>query len=136
MAAEDIELIRAGFEAIERGDRNAAFARLSPDFELRDHVILEDTSTTRGPQAMAENIDRLLEAFDRISYEILESVELEDGRLLLRVKASAHTARDGGLDTGLEVGQIWTARDGFVKKLEIFPSFDEARRAAGLEAGS
>lgn len=136
MAAEDIERIRAGFEAIERGDRDAAFARLSPDFELRDHVILEDTSTTRGPQAMSENIDRLLEAFERISYEILESVELDDGRLLVRVEASAHTARDGGLDTRQEVGQLWTWRDGLVTKLEIFPSFDEARRAAGLEVDS
>ena len=133
MAAEDIEKLREAFEALERGDDEAALSRIAPDFELRDHVILEDTTQKRGPDAMAENIGRLRGAFDRVSYEILESIEL-DGRILVRVRASAHIDRDGGLDTSLEVGQLWTLRDGLATKLEIFPTWKEAREAAGLDS--
>lgn len=132
MAAEDIDGLREAFDAFERGDTAAAYARLSPDFELYDHVILEDTSGMRGPEALAANIGTLLEAFEHVSYEILEAIDL-DGRVLVRVEATAHSARDGGLDTRIEVGQLWTVRDGLARKLEIFPSWDEARRAAGLE---
>ncbi|HEX6116885.1 MAG TPA: nuclear transport factor 2 family protein [Solirubrobacterales bacterium] len=134
MSAADIERLAEAFEALERGEDEAALARIAPDFELRDHVILEDTSDGTGPEVMEANIGRLREAFDRVSYEILETIDLDE-RILVRVLASAHTDRDGGLDTELEVGQLWTIRDGLARRLEIFPSWDEARRAVGLEPG-
>jgi ketosteroid isomerase-like protein len=132
MPSGDIAQFRAAYEAFSRGELDAVFANLAPDFELRDHVILESTAGPVGPGALASNLDQLHEAFERFSVDPLEFEEIEDG-MLVRIRAKGHTERDGGLDVELEAGQVWRMRDGLAVSLDIFPSWEEARRAAGLD---
>ena len=131
MPNEDVERFRRGFDAFARGDLDAALQDVAPDFKLRDHVILEDTEGPTGPEAVKANHEQLHEAFDSFTLEPLEFMELEDG-LLVRVLSRGHTSRDGGIDVELEVGQLWRIRDGRAVSLDIYPSWEEARREAGL----
>ncbi len=133
MSSPEIERFKTGFEAFSRGDLETAFQYIAPDFELLDHVIIEDTSGQSGPEAFVENRGRLLEAFENVTYEPLEFVEF-DGGMLVRVHATARNARTTGMDLELEVGHVWTIRDGLGVRLEIFPTWTQAREAAGLEA--
>jgi ketosteroid isomerase-like protein len=128
----DVERLRRGFEAFARGEHERAFSGLHDDFQVIDHLILEDTSEARGPQALAQNIAELEKAFEHVGYEVLEVIDL-DGRIVTRVMAKARAARDGGLETQREVGQLWTLRDGRAVRLEIFGSFQKACDAAGLD---
>jgi ketosteroid isomerase-like protein len=128
----DIEQFRAAFEALSRGEMDAVFANFAPDFELRDHVIPESSEGPVGPRALKENLERFGEAFESFDVEPLEFEAIEDG-MLVRIRARGRTERDGGLDVELEAGQLWRIRDGLAVSLDIFPSWEEARRAAGLQ---
>jgi ketosteroid isomerase-like protein len=130
--ADDITRLRRAFEAWSRGDLDTALADVGPDFKLRDHVIIESTEEPSGPEAVRANHAQLLDGFDEFTLEPLEFVEFEDG-ILVRVLSRGHSSRQGGIDVELEVGQLWRLRDGIAVSLDIYPSWEEARRAAGLE---
>jgi ketosteroid isomerase-like protein len=133
VASEEIERFRAGFEAFSRGDMDAVNANFAPEFVVRDHVILESTEGPVGPEALASNLGQFDEAFEEFDVEPLEFVEF-DGGMLVRLRVMAHIERDGGMDLELEAGQLWRTRDdGLAISLDIYPSWTEARRAAGLE---
>jgi hypothetical protein len=133
VAIGDIERFRAGFEAFSRGDTEALNANFAPEFEVRDHVILESTEGPVGPEALAANVGQFHDAFDEFKVEPLEFEAIEGG-MLVRLRVMAHIERDGGMDLELEAGQLWRVReDGLAVSLDIYPSWQEARRAAGLE---
>lgn len=112
---------------------DAVLANFAPEFEVRDHVIPESTEGTVGPQALAANLERFAEAFERFDVEPLEYEEIEDG-MLVRIRARGRTERDGGMDLELEAGQLWRMReDGLAVSVDIYPSWEEARREAGLK---
>jgi ketosteroid isomerase-like protein len=130
--SEQIERFRAAFEAFSRGDMEAVNANFAPEFEVRDHVILESTEGPVGPEALASNLGQFDEAFEEFNVEPLEFEEI-DGGMLVRLRVMAHVERDGGMDLELEAGQLWRTRDdGLAVSLDIFPSWEQARRAAGL----
>jgi ketosteroid isomerase-like protein len=133
MASERMEQFRAGFEAFSRGDMEAVNANFAPDFVVRDHVILESTEGPTGPQALAANLGQFDEAFGKFAVEPLEFEEIDNG-MLVRLRVMARVERDGGMDLELEAGQLWRlGEDGLVVSLDIYPSWQEARRAAGVE---
>ena len=133
MAPGDIERFRAAFEAFSRGDMEAVNANFAPEFEIRDHVILESTEGPVGPEALASNLAQFDEAFGEFNVEPLEFEAIEGG-MLVRLRVMAHVERDGGMDLELEAGQLWRIRDdGLVVSLDIYLSWQEARRAAGVE---
>ena len=134
MADADVEALRRGFEAYERGDMETALRNIAPDFVVNDHIIMEDSTDVRGPEAMAKNLERVGEAFPRMRYEILEAIDLDD-RVVLRVVAHLKGATTG-LEWDQEVGQLWVIEDGLAKSLDIYPSWEQARRAAGVDDGT
>jgi ketosteroid isomerase-like protein len=133
MAAEDIERIRFGFELFERGDLEAAMEYFDPDFELNDHIIPEDTTKGRGPEALVAQLENLSEVFDEVHYELREFVDLGD-RVVVRVGVYAR-AQQTGIEFSQEVGQIWCVRGGLATRLDVFASWEEACQAAGVSEG-
>jgi ketosteroid isomerase-like protein len=134
VTTDDIDRLQRAFDAWARGDLETALADVAPDFKLRDHVIIESTEEPSGPEAVRANHAQLLEGFDEFTLQPLEFVEIEGG-MLVRVLSHGHSSREGGIDVELEVGQLWRLRDGIATSLDIYPSWAEARRAAGLEDG-
>ena len=133
MPSEQVERFRVAFEAFSQGDMDRVNANFAPEFEVRDHVILESSEGPVGAEALTANLARLHGAFDEYVVEPLEFEEIEDG-MLVRILARAHTDRDGGMDLELEAGQLWRTReDGLATSLDIYPSWEAARKAAGLE---
>ena len=130
MAAEDVEQLRAAFDAFARGDLETALARVAPDFVINDRVIVEDTTDLRGPDGLRETQRRLTEGFSAVRFEPLELIDL-GGRILARVRFRG-TGATTEIPVELEVGQIWELRDGLATRCDVYPSWDEARGAAGL----
>jgi ketosteroid isomerase-like protein len=94
-------------------------------------MVVEDTTAARGPEAMRQNLDRIADAFDLVTFEPLEFVHRGD-LVAIRVGVTARGASTG-LELDAEVGQLWTLRDGQAIGLDIFPTWAEARSAAGLD---
>jgi ketosteroid isomerase-like protein len=128
---EQLAIMRATFAAFARGDEDALLSRLSEDFEVHDAMVVEDTTGVRGPQAMRRNLDRIADAFEHVSYEPAEFVDLA-GRVLVRVMVRARGS-SSELELETEVAQLWTMSGEQATRLDVFPSWDEARRALGLD---
>jgi ketosteroid isomerase-like protein len=126
-----IALMRDAFAAFADGDEEALFSRLADDFVVHDAMVVEDTTEVRGPEAMRRNLARIAEAFERVTYEPAEFVDL-DGRVLVRVIVTARGA-SSALDLEAEVAQLWTMRGLQAVRLDVYPSWERARSELGLD---
>ena len=132
MSQENVEVVRQGYEAFNRGDIEAAFKHFAPDFEC-------DMS-----RAVGFNVDRDiydLDQFRRLFDEYVGS--WEDFRLGADEFLDAgddvvvpFTNRVRGRD-GIELqGRgtfVWTIRDGPVVRACLYQERAEALEAAGLQ---
>jgi len=131
MSEENVEIVRASFDAINRGDVEAAFKDLPPEFEC-------DMS-----RAVGFNVDR--DIYDRDQFRRLfdeyvgnwESFQLGPEDFL---DAGDHvvvpfTNRARGRD-GIELQArgtfVWTIRDRAIVRACLYQERDEALEAAGL----
>jgi ketosteroid isomerase-like protein len=130
VSAENIERLREAFAAFSRGELDEPLSSLTEDFIIEDRMVVETSSNARGPEALRQNLERIAEAFSEVHYDPVEFVDLED-RVLVRVDVSAHAPRMDH-DLRFEVGQLWTLRGEMACRLEIYPTWADARRAAGL----
>jgi ketosteroid isomerase-like protein len=131
--AADLDRFRSAFEALSQGDLDAAGDLVTEDYVVDDHTVPEDTTGPRGPEAVRALLARLRESFDDYRFELLEMTGLGDGRVLAVIRTSG-TGHGSQIEMEGQVGEINVIRDGLVARTDIYPSPDEARRAAGLEA--
>lgn len=120
------------FAAFSRGDLEGPLALIARDFVVHDRMVVEDTTAARGPEAMRQNLARIGDAFDRVTFDPVEFVHQGD-LVAIRVAVTARGASTG-LELDAEVGQLWTLRGGEAIRLDVFPTWAEARRAAEPEA--
>jgi hypothetical protein len=79
---DDTANLRRALEAFSGGDTDEALEAVAPDFQMRDHVILENAADPRGPNAVRENRRRLSDPFD--------------GGMLVRAHAPGHASLEHG----------------------------------------
>jgi ketosteroid isomerase-like protein len=126
------ELVTRAYEAINRGDVEAALESLDPAMELvTSGAFLDEGTVYRGPQGVLEFFAMLQEAFDDISYELGEMIEPDPGRVLVLLRIRGH-GKGSGLDVDRETAHIWTIRDLKCIRLEAFSDAESGRAAAGL----
>jgi ketosteroid isomerase-like protein len=131
VSEEHIALMREVFAAFAGGDQDALLSRLADDFVIHDAMVVEDSTELRGPDALRRNLARIAEAFERVSYEPAEFVDLGD-RVLVRVRVAARGAASE-LDLETEVAQLWTMRGMEAVRLDVYESWERARAELGLE---
>ena len=129
MSEENVEGLKRAFEAFASGDLGIVLALVAPDFEIHDRVI--GSPSERGPDALVANAAAVREVVGDVSWEPREMVGLGD-RVLVRVHV-AGTARHTSLPIDTDVGHIYTLRDGKAVRLDIFRTWEDARRAAGID---
>jgi ketosteroid isomerase-like protein len=128
----DVDRLRVAFDALSRGDLEAAGDLVSTDFVIDDHTVPEDTTGPRGQQALVELFGRLREAFGDYRVELLDLTDLGDGRVLAIIRTSG-IGRGSQIEMEGDVGEVFVIRDGFAVRADIYPSPAEARRAAGIQ---
>jgi ketosteroid isomerase-like protein len=131
MSQENVELLRRGFEHVERT------GEFLPDAAHPD-LVWDTTTFQRGMRPeRCVGVDEAnrwlaqwLEDFEDWSVEI---EELHDGgdRVVTIARQRARP-RHGGPEVEMHVAQVWTFRDGLVARMEIYADRDEALRAVGL----
>jgi ketosteroid isomerase-like protein len=130
MSAEILELIRAGYDAMNRADFETMAEYLHPDVEWIVPDILPDTvdRSYHGPEGVSTFIETWREVFPDFRVEVEEMIDFGEQVLVM--------ARVGGQgrDSGAEVmspsfPHVWTFREGKLIRLEMFP-----RKAVALKA--
>ena len=128
MSEENVEAIRRAFAAFEEGDLKTILGFIDPSFEINDRVV--GSPTERGPDALVANAANVREVFGDVSWESREVVDLDE-RVLVRVHVTG-SGEYTSLPIADDVGHIYTLKEGKAIKLDIFRTWKEALKAAGL----
>jgi ketosteroid isomerase-like protein len=127
MSQENVEVVRAAWEAFQRRDNEAVFALYDPEVEVQHPV---DGSLYRGFDGVRRFFQDWLPAWDDFEEQVEEWIEAGD-----HVVAFLHSRGRGKL-SGVPVEQrqahLWTVRGGKLWRLRIYPTKEAALEAAGL----
>ncbi|HEY7150923.1 MAG TPA: nuclear transport factor 2 family protein [Solirubrobacterales bacterium] len=134
MSEENVELVRKVIEAHERGDFEAVFAAYHPDIEwqlTRLPYAADFEPVYHGHEGVRTFWRTWFAAWETVSFEFEEFHDAGDSVVAIL------SQRMRGRTSGLELewnsyGQVWTIRDGKVRRVAFFMTRAEALEAAGL----
>jgi ketosteroid isomerase-like protein len=129
MSQENVEVIRAMFEAWNRRDFAAAQAAWAPEIviEMSTDSIID--GTYRGYEGLAE-VMRFWGAFAEFRSDVREARPVGD-----KVFITVHhfgRGKGSGVDVEMENWQIFTLREGRITRYEVYATREQALEAAGL----
>jgi ketosteroid isomerase-like protein len=131
MSQENVEKMRAVFDAFNRGDLDAVVADFSADFEYVPTGALPDTdSVYRGPEEFKQFLHWLSDEFADARMEAHEFIDAGDD--LVVSMTNRGRGRRSGVETSWDVWLVWTLRNGTAIRGQAFTSKAAALEAAGL----
>jgi ketosteroid isomerase-like protein len=129
MSQENVEIVQAVIDAVNRSDWDAFYKDMAPGFEL-------DMSRAVGPVSGVLSLDqvrRALEDFagywESLRIEPHEFIEAGD---LVVVPWTLHVRGRGGIEAASRVAIVWTIRDGAIERSTMYQERQDALEAAGL----
>jgi ketosteroid isomerase-like protein len=130
----NIDVVRAGFEALSEGGVEAMLPFVHPDFEATTPPgLAAEPDTYRGHDGVRRYFASFYEAMDRVIFEPDEYIPVGD-RVVVPM-----TLRARGRTTGIEAEQrlvgIWDVKDGKLIRSEVFATLEEAMAAARGASG-
>ena len=129
MSQENVELVRAGYEAWNRGDITWALKHLDPQVELRDPPDAPDAQVWHGHEGYRRQLEQFMAAWEDASLEPEEIVDAGD-KVLVRVRYWGR-AKDEGIEVHAQVFHVFTIRDGRGISIEVFGDEAQALEAVG-----
>jgi ketosteroid isomerase-like protein len=124
------DLLRAGYDAWNRGDLDAWLELLDPDIVIRTSGAFPDFAPEyRGLERAGKFWRQMLEPWEDFRIEV-EQIEEEDDIVAAGIRFVAR-GRDSGVDVELRFGSGIRVRDGLAVELVNRRSFEEVREALG-----
>ncbi len=127
MSGADLDVVRASYDAVARGDVDAAMEALAKDAEWHESGVLPEPRVHRGRAAIGAFLADFLAQWSSFEQEIVETAEGGD-----RVAVFIHlTARGRGSSIPVDAryAHVWTMRDGVGVRVDAYADFDGARAA-------
>jgi ketosteroid isomerase-like protein len=131
MSRANIEMLRAGYEAFNRGERETVFEAASADFELVTADRVTNPGTYRGPEEALRFFEDLFAPFEEVVSEPEEF--FENGDLIVTLVVVRSRPRGSTAVVENRIAHLWTVRGGKVDRLQVFPERRRAMEAAGLD---
>ena len=128
MAQADLDRLRHGYAAFNRGDYDALLETLNPDFVLTDREEVPDPQTYRGLEAAVEAFVAVSSDFDEYFIEPVEMID--GGDWIVVVARQSGRGKSSGVPVEGEVAHLWRVQDGKAVGLHAFSTRDEALAAA------
>jgi ketosteroid isomerase-like protein len=132
MSDENVEIIRRGFETMQRDGWQTLFSMIDPEFELTTPADLAmEPDTYRGEAGLRRYFESFEDAMENIQI-VPEGEFLGAGeKVFVPFRLSAR-GRETGIEATQHAFQVWTMRAGKGLRVEIFASRERALEAAGL----
>jgi ketosteroid isomerase-like protein len=128
MASTNVEQMRRGYEAFNRGDFEQVVAQVDPEVGARERADSPDPREFHGRTQMLEALEALKEEFDDYRMEPVEFIEEED--YLIVVIRQSGRGRLSGVPVEGDLAHLWRLRDGRAVSLRAFSTKQEALEAA------
>ena len=129
MSRENVEIVKAAYDAFNREDWDAAFKDAAPGAEI-------DMSRAIGPNSGVLSLDQ----FRRVVAEFNETWEsarqephefIEAGDLVV-VPSTQHLRGRGGIEVVTSATLVWTIRNGAIERVTMYQERQDALEAVGL----
>jgi uncharacterized protein len=130
MSQENVEFVRGGWEAYERGDLSAALETLSPDLVTYVAPPIPVAGTYHGPEGLLQLTLDWAEGFDELVVTAEEFFDAGD-QVVVRVRHRASGA-ESGVPVETDIWYVWTVRAGMTVRADVFNDRSAAFEAAGL----
>jgi ketosteroid isomerase-like protein len=133
MSQENVEVVRKHIEAFRQGDASGALSYLDR------HVVL-DRSRVRGPDfgvayghdAVNQTMRNYMGAFEEYDYELERLTDVGSGAVLAVVNEEGR-GKTSGAPVRHSYAMLYTVIDAKIVRCTLFPSEDQALKAAGLK---
>jgi uncharacterized protein len=132
MSQENMEIVRAAFDAYFRGDMESALGFVDPEIVVTQRSELPDAAPRHGHAGVVEAIAVWPDQWDDYQLEI---VEIRDAGEHVIVR-SHHRGRGkgSGVDVEDEIWYVFAFRNGKVAEWRMFGAEREALEAVGRSA--
>jgi ketosteroid isomerase-like protein len=130
MSQENVEKVRAGYEAFSRRDLDAALADIDPEIEWHQSSAFPDARTFHGHEGVRQFFEQVFDIFDESDFIPEEIIDLGDQIVVVH----RFVGRGQGSRVPVEVSEtsIWTLQKGKAIRQEAFTTKAEALDAVGL----
>jgi ketosteroid isomerase-like protein len=131
MSQENVEIVRRGTDAYNRGDLDGILEDWASDAVLDwSNSRGFDAGVFRGYDEIRAHWQRLLAAFDEVRIELVDPIELEDGRLI--VENVGYLRGRDGIEVQTRSAWLITIRDGETTSFTLYQTKQDALEAVGL----
>jgi ketosteroid isomerase-like protein len=130
MSQENVEVVRASYEAFIRGDLEASLSAYAKDTEWDDTRVRPDGGVQQGREAVSNRARTWRGTFSEYSFE-LEDV-LDAGEHVVVVSRDRGLGKTSGVEVEHRWGLVVTVDGGRITRTVFYPSPEEALDAVGL----
>jgi ketosteroid isomerase-like protein len=131
MSRENVELVLAVYEAVNRGDLETADLYIHPEIEFHTYVHSPEAGVYRGKEAVQRYNKTLFEQFESLRIVLEELIDAGDRVIVV---STQHAVPKGGQqEMEVHMAEVWTVRDLLLAERHSYASEDEALAAVGLE---
>ena|SRR5215207_8828765 len=132
MSQENVEVVRAGWEAWIRGDLPGLFRQFDPNVVWdTSHFHDWPESTYHGIEGVERFLSEWRDVWDGLEIDVEDVRAAPDGRVLSLILQRGKR-RSSGLAMEMEMAQVATLRNGKVTRFDNYEDRTEALEAAGL----
>ncbi|MEO8092052.1 MAG: nuclear transport factor 2 family protein [bacterium] len=126
--ARNMELLREGTAAYNRGDLSFVLQRAGDDIEVHAHRGLVNAGTYHGREAFEDWMRNWLDAWREITLEV-RGVELIGDSFLLVDAWQRGIGQASGIPVEMEITQLIEVRDAEIKRFHLYPNRELAQEA-------
>ena len=127
----NVERLRAGYAAFNKREWDVFKDTLTEDVVVEQAAAVFDSAPRfEGREGVMESQRVLSEAWDDLRYEPLEFYE--DGDRVLVINRFSARGHETGIPFEVEIGHLFTMREGRVATLQVFGTREEALTESGF----
>jgi uncharacterized protein len=130
VSQENVDNVRRGFEAMNRGDIEGTLEMMDPSIEWHPTEDFVEAGPFRGHAGVRQLLGFLLNAFDSYAIEPQEFIEAGD-KVIVPVHQSGR-GKGSGAKVDVRYIVVFTLRDGKGVRVDSYYDREEALKSAGL----
>ena len=130
MSQENVEVVRAAFEAFAQGDAAVALAAYSEDTEWDDTRLRPEGRVHRGRDELIEVVRIWVGTWTDYSINLVRVVDAGDH--VVATWEEHGTGKASGIEMNTSVGALVDVHGGQITRTVVYASPDDALEAAGL----